>query len=283
MQKIRRILFAADLSPQCRAVAPYVRAMANSFHSELVVLNALEAPSGYYKDWNAYLTLVNWEAIREDRQRRLSAFVRKAFEAPPVMHLMEEGDPAHTIVNYAREHDMDLIMMPTHGYGPFRGLLIGSVTAKVLHDVEVPVWTSAHVPELDPNVPTTYRRILCAVDITEKSIPVMRWAAEFARHFKSTLDLVHAVGGAEAVDPSFQSFLFSTARNSLAKLQQSAGVDAATCVSGGAVGQVVREAALQHHADLVVIGRGHLCETLGRLRTNAYAVIRQSPCPVISV
>src|SRR6185369_9129838 len=73
MQKIRRILFAADLSPQCRAVAPYVRAMANSFHSELVVLNALEAPSGYYKDWNAYLTLVNWEAIREDRQRRLSA------------------------------------------------------------------------------------------------------------------------------------------------------------------------------------------------------------------
>jgi hypothetical protein len=32
-----------------------------------------------------------------------------------------------------------------------------------------------------------------------------------------------------------------------------------------------------------VIGRGKLHETLGRLRTNSYAIIRQSPCPVISI
>jgi nucleotide-binding universal stress UspA family protein len=39
---------------------------------------------------------------------------------------------------------------------------------------------------------------------------------------------------------------------------------------------------LHHNADLVVIGRGKLQEALGRLRTNAYAIIRQSPCPVVS-
>jgi hypothetical protein len=36
-------------------------------------------------------------------------------------------------------------------------------------------------------------------------------------------------------------------------------------------------------ADVVIIGRGHVKEPLGRLRTNSYAIIRESPCPVISV
>jgi nucleotide-binding universal stress UspA family protein len=36
-------------------------------------------------------------------------------------------------------------------------------------------------------------------------------------------------------------------------------------------------------ADLVVIGRGASSGMLGRLRTNAYSIIRQSPCPVVSV
>ena len=43
---------------------------------------------------------------------------------------------------------------------------------------------------------------------------------------------------------------------------------------------VAREA---RSADLVIIGRGVMQETLGRLRTNVYAIIREAPCPVISV
>jgi hypothetical protein len=34
-----------------------------------------------------------------------------------------------------------MILMPTHGYGPFRQMLLGSVTAKVLHDSKCPVLT----------------------------------------------------------------------------------------------------------------------------------------------
>jgi hypothetical protein len=45
------------------------------------------------------------------------------------------GDPAHAITDFVASNKVDLVMMPTHGYGPFRQLLLGSVTAKVLHDV----------------------------------------------------------------------------------------------------------------------------------------------------
>ena len=63
---------------------------------------------------------------------------------------MLEGDASEVITKYAAEHGTDLIMMPTHGYGVFRGLLLGSVTAKVLHDAVCPVWTAVHVEETPP-------------------------------------------------------------------------------------------------------------------------------------
>ena len=62
-----------------------------------------------------------------------------------------------------------------------------------------------------------------------------------------------------------------------------AGVNAPACVTLGDVAGAVREEAIRHAADLVVIGRGSIHERLGRLRTHAYGIIRQAPCPVISV
>jgi hypothetical protein len=63
---------------------------------------------------------------------------------------MPEGDPAREITDYAQEQGADLIMMPTHGYRTFRSLLLGSVTAKVLHDAACPVWTGVHVEDSPP-------------------------------------------------------------------------------------------------------------------------------------
>jgi hypothetical protein len=45
----------------------------------------------------------------------------------------------------------------------------------------------------------------------------------------------------------------------------------------------VTEEARQEAADLIVIGRGSIQTTLGRLRTHAYAIVQRSPCPVVSV
>jgi nucleotide-binding universal stress UspA family protein len=40
---------------------------------------------------------------------------------------------------------------------------------------------------------------------------------------------------------------------------------------------------LAEQADLVIIGRGHADRALGRLRSHTYNIIRNAPCPVISV
>jgi hypothetical protein len=71
-------------------------------------------------------------------------FLQDEFAGVLLSRVLVEGDPATEIVNHAKNERIDLIMMPTHGHGPFRALLLGPVTAKVLHDAECPVRTTAH-------------------------------------------------------------------------------------------------------------------------------------------
>ena len=72
-------------------------------------------------------------------------------------------------------------------------------------------------------------------------------------------------------------------RERIANLQREAGINMPLCVAVGNIPGAVRDEARRHAADLVVIGRGLLHETFGRLRTHSYGIIRQAPCPVVSV
>jgi nucleotide-binding universal stress UspA family protein len=54
-------------------------------------------------------------------------------------------------------------------------------------------------------------------------------------------------------------------------------------VEAGEPAKTICAAAERVSADVLVIGRGSAAGVYGRLRTNAYAIIRQSPCPVVSV
>ncbi|MBZ5633326.1 MAG: universal stress protein [Acidobacteriia bacterium] len=267
MINFEKILYPVDLSAQSRAVAPSVAAMAKRFDSEVVLLHVSGAAT----------------PVPE-----LDRFAAAEFSGIPVVREMVEGDPAQQIVSYADEHQVDLIMMPTHGHGPFRALLLGSVTAKVLHDTHCLVWTGVHTEEMTAHSPDRWKRILCAIETDEHGESVLKWAWEFAQQQSLELQLVHAVAGAdsmwtEASDPSMYEFLFHAAREQLAKLQVAAGTNLETRLIGGSVGSAVHQAAVDYDADLIVIGRGAIQTSFGRLRNNDDSIIRAAPCPVISI
>lgn len=288
MRTFQKILFPVDMSDTSTATAPFVEAMAQKYNAELTLLHVLEMPSGLIPDWyGGAIPMIDTASIWQAETEAAQSYLTGRFQGLKVARVVVQGNAAETIDDYARENGIDLVMMPTHGYGLFRTLLLGSVTAKVLHDTPCPVWTGVHV-ENAAAVPPDFAAILCAVDRTEDSVATMRFACRLAQENDAKLFLVHAIPGAEVApdkyfDTDLRAYLEEDARKNIGQLQETAGVHAPLCLGAGDVSHVVRDSALGSSADLVVIGRGHVTRTLGRLRSNVYSIIREAPCPVISV
>jgi len=287
MEPIRHIVFPFDFSRQAFQAVPFVGAIASRFGTKVTVLGVVPPV------WNtvaADLPVLIGEEV-EERERDLQSRLERAF-AEELRGITTEqvtttGDPALRIVDYAHSQGADLIMMPTHGFGIFRSMLLGSVTAKVLHDAKCPVWTATHAEE--QRSPAEPRTILCAVDgDPQKTVCLMRWAAEFSKTMGASLKLLHVaplISDWLAIpsERELQEQVRTEARAKMESLLASAGVDAPSTIAVGKITDTIVEEARQGGADLIVIGRGSAQATLGRLRTHVYSVVQQSPCPVLSV
>jgi nucleotide-binding universal stress UspA family protein len=170
--------------------------------------------------------------------------------------------------------------MPTHGYGPFRKFLLGSVAAKVLHDVDAPVWTGAHLQKGSQPMWKRIARVICAVDLRMPE-PALLWAAEFAAEFKAELMIVHAVH--QPLSETSPPIGAGEAHEYIRCLQRKLSLEGEIVIEEGTPAHVVQAAAVRRNADLVVIGRSRPEGFLGRLRPNAYSIVRDAPCPVVSV
>jgi nucleotide-binding universal stress UspA family protein len=288
MLDIKHILFPLDFSERCCAAVPFVEAMASRYNAKITLISV--APQYSYSSMGepGGPIVISTDDIMGELKERLDSALLNQFAHLTVERVAQLGDPAKVITDFAHTNGVDLIMMPTHGYGPFRSLLLGSVTAKVLHDAECPVWTAAHVEEPPVRDHAKCRNIMCAVDGTPNSAPLMAWAARLKKDAGATLRLVHVIPGLDGrssreIDRQFEENMRTDARQQITQLQAAASVEAPLCVCVGNVADGVGEEARRHGADLIVIGRGVMNETLGRLRTHAYGIIRRSPCPVISV
>jgi nucleotide-binding universal stress UspA family protein len=284
MPKIEHILLPYDFSHQCTLVAPYVRAVACRFGAKVTLLGVIPAVWDNKSPEMPVLTGV--AAPEVELKGLLDKAAGAVFTGMPVETATLLGDAAFKIEQFARTNQVDLIMMPTHGFGTFRTLLIGSVTARVLHDSKCPVWTAAHSErQSSPDVP---RNILCAIDRTAEAVKVMKWAAEYGQKMGATLKLLHVVGSVSDVlslpsERRLQEEVRKEAASQVELLRKQAGIDVPFCAAVGNVIETVTEEARREQADLLVLGRGSLPNTLGRLHTHAYGIIQQSPCPVLSV
>ena len=288
MLNIKNILFPLDFSARCCGAVPHVDAFAKRFGAKVTLLSVVQPVYAAGMGDPGGPVIIDTEEMLNELKQRLDGALVKEFAHLRVDRVADIGDPSAVIVDYAKQNNIDLIMMPTHGYGPFRSLLLGSVTAKVLHDADIPVWTGAHMEDPPSQQHLPVRAVLCAVDGTPNSVPLMKWALQLSKDFGASLRLVHVIRGIEGwparqADRQFEEEMRLEARKSIEGLQEAAGVDAPLCVAVGSVAEGVREEARRHGADLIAIGRGVLHETLGRLRTHSYAIVRNSPAPVISV
>jgi nucleotide-binding universal stress UspA family protein len=289
---LEKILVPVDFSESSLVAVNSAAALARRFHSqitllhvsELLVLHPLNGPLGF--------GITSTEAERVEHlgrcQKQLDAFGVRELVGIPVKRLLCCGDPGKLIVQRARDEKSDLILMPTHGRGTFRRFLLGSVTAKVLHDADCAVWTGAHLAETPAVTPADIHQVMCAVNFGPQSCTVVRWAAALSSELGANLTLIHAMLGnpPSLPDNMFQwhEEAYCGAEERLRRLVVDSGIQADVLVVGdGDIPKVLSAAAKDKQAGLLVIGRSCSGDMTRRLGTYIYSIICNAPCHVVSV
>jgi len=293
MFKLERILVPIDFSDNSLIAASHAGALARHFHSEVtllhvnefLVIHPLTGPLGF--------GITSWESLRSEhlaaRWKQLNEFGTAELSGIRVKRLVCSGDPAKLIVERARAENSDLIIMPTHGGGPFRRFLLGSVTAKVLHDAECPVWTGAHLAEAPAFTLTDIRNVMCTVNFGPQSSKVVRWAAALAAECGGKLTVVHAVLETPPSLPDRYMFQWHEeahcgAEERIQVLLRDWGIQAEVLVvSDGDIPRAISAAAKEKAAGLLVVGRSSGGGAPKRLGSHTYAILCDAPCPVVTI
>jgi nucleotide-binding universal stress UspA family protein len=279
MPALAKILLPVDFSEGAAGAARYARCLAERCQSEIILVHVLPPLHTEFGPDVAGAMLVDVYRTRaEHAAKELDGFLKAELGGVMTRRLVLNGDPSSEIVRFAHAEPVGLIAMPTHGYGAFRRFILGSNTAKVLHDADCPVWTGVHLDQAPDAGHVVIQKVLCAVDLGPQSSRTLTWAAWLAQKFEAKLSLMHTVA-AHPDAPGIQE----AAHEELQRLQLNTGAEADLHFETGEPAKAICATAARIGASVVVIGRGSAAGDFGRLRTNAYAIIRQSPCPVVSV
>jgi len=137
--ELREILYATDLTPESRAAAPYALSLAEEFQSRLILMHVIpeEQPDDLVSDVN----------VKAGLQKLLREVVPPETSCKPE-YVVECGDPADMILEFADVKQMDLIVL---GVRPEKGApgaethhLPAAIAYKIVSHAECPVLTVRH-------------------------------------------------------------------------------------------------------------------------------------------
>jgi nucleotide-binding universal stress UspA family protein len=282
----QRILCPVDFSETSAASVRYAAYLARRHSATLTMLHVVPAFEFEFAMAGNQEVLSQFASHRnQTAQRALELFPGGERLEVDAVRTVAQGEAPAEIVRAAKEGDHDVIVMSTHGTGAIRRwLLLGSVTTKVLQTSECPVIAAADFTERRGPL----RHILCAIDLGTASHDVLCRAAGLASRMDTRLTIVHATpafgeSAGDFTNSEWRAGVHTRVHDAVAELKRKTSAEADVVVEAGEPYKVVAQVAERLDAGLVVIGRSVHTGMLGRMRAQAYEIIRNAPCPVLSV
>ena len=141
MINLKRIMVAVDFSEHSRVSLKYGIELARTFDAELVVCHIME-PLHHFAQvppMGEGMIPARVPELRASDLRNLAERWLREFEWENGRVLVESGTPFSEIVRLARNEEVDLLVVGTHGHGAIAHMLLGSVAEKVVRKAPCPV------------------------------------------------------------------------------------------------------------------------------------------------
>ncbi len=282
---IHNVLIATDFSCFSNVALNFGLELAHDYQATAYVVSVVPTNEVLLAGPDAYVAAK--DATRRDLLELKDDLARAhSFVEGKDYHLyMLEGAPADAILEFARQREIDLIVVATHGRRGLGKVLMGSVAEKVFRQSPVPVLT------IGPHARQAAHRqapqnILVPADLTPASERAVRYAAALARARKATLTVLHVLSPAAVKGVPNRTATEQGIKIKLAEMlgRDADGVRYSLRVEAGRVETIILETADKIEADLLVMGVRPWTGILDRLMwPHAYEVVRESPCPVVTV
>ena len=136
---LQRILVAHDFSADSELALRYGLSLAQEYQTELHLLHVLSS-----EEWRipevAWIELDRESDYRNAVQKLEAAIPSELFLRCKVVNAVSSGKPYEQILDYAKQHEIDLICMGASGNGSIFGKLVGSNLERVLRHTPCPVF-----------------------------------------------------------------------------------------------------------------------------------------------
>jgi nucleotide-binding universal stress UspA family protein len=132
----KTIIWATDGSSAAEQALPYAKGLAMAGRARLIVVHVDEFSVGKGGGYSIYVDEPETEAAI---RRRVEELKREGLDASLQTSRVLMGGASHVIADIAKQEQADLIVAGTRGHGPVAGLLLGSVTHRLVQIAQCPV------------------------------------------------------------------------------------------------------------------------------------------------
>lgn len=149
MVKVKSILLPTDFSDSAAAAVPSACAFAESFGAELHVLHVIHDLTTDVPEFGMGLAFPGYlehlpermQKLEEEAIQQLSRVLPDGWNEQRVILATRQGPPFLRIIEYAKDHGTDMIIMGTHGRSGLKHALIGSVAERIVRKAPCSVLT----------------------------------------------------------------------------------------------------------------------------------------------
>ncbi|MGH9712124.1 MAG: universal stress protein [Candidatus Acidiferrales bacterium] len=283
---LARILVATDFSATSERALEYGISLARRYNSQIFVTNVITL--------DAYPMMAPELASQSEErlQREAKEGMEKLEKSGRLYGLrremvIAEGSLWPTIEDLVKQHEIDLVIVGTHGMSTFEKLVIGSNAEQIFRQARVPVLTVGPAVKGEPLYEAEFKNILFATDFGPGAEREAAFAFSLAQDHHAKLTLLNVAPYAEDYSEEAVTrkrvLVTTQLRDLLPNLTELHCMPEYMMVIGEPVEEILRWAQLKH-ADLIMMGAKSRKGLAGHVpHTKAQRIISQAKCPVLTI
>lgn len=146
---LHSVLCPTDFSPYSEAALKYASILASEAGAKLYLLHVVDESAAYCTEYTGIGYMADMTQRLEHECQELLDDITPTLPDVPFQRHVLLGTPARTIIDFADEHQVDLIVIGSHGRTGVSRLLMGSVAEAVVRGAKCPVLTVKHPPVVE--------------------------------------------------------------------------------------------------------------------------------------